>query len=134
MPLLTANIIVCETILVEKTDVISAIRVMNTLSLAPGNNFAHVFVVTFLASQPRDLSQHILKVRVTQLNGLTIAEAPDYPFVYGYRFDVSGLGGFTLTTEFNIDTSGLGIPSNCAVSADLDGQPVARTTLTLRRA
>lgn len=133
MALLSANVIVCETVLFEKTDIESAIRIMDTLTLAPGNNFAHFFVVTFLNSQPGDFLQHILKIQVTHQDGPLIAETAEYQFMYGYKIDLSGPGGFILTTEFNIDTAPLAMPAGCLINAFLDGQSVARTPLMLRR-
>ncbi len=133
MPLLSANIIICETVLFEKTEVPSAIRIMNSLALAEGTDAARFFVITFLACEPGDFSRHVLKIAVTQQHGAVIAETADYPFQYGYRIRPSDPGGFILTTEFNIDGKPLGLPLGCLVSAYLDGEAVARATLTLRR-
>jgi hypothetical protein len=65
MPLLSANILVCETVLTEKTDMLSAIRMMDTIRVAPSNNSVHFYVVTRVMSQPEDFSQHVLKVQMT---------------------------------------------------------------------
>jgi len=134
MPLLSANVIVCETALAEKTtEVLSAIRMMSVLTLASENDIAHFFVVTFLTCQPGDFSSHILRIQVTDGSGPLIAEAADYAFSYGYKVDPTGPGGFTLTTEFTVDTRPVRLPVDCLISAFLDGQSVARTPLRLRR-
>jgi hypothetical protein len=133
MSLMSAGIVVCETVLFEKTDLVSAIRIMSALKLAGGSNFAHFFVLTFLTSHPGDLQQHVLKIQVTEENGSVLGEAADYHFLYGYKLDVSGPGGFVLSTEFNLDTAAITKPARCLINAFLDGQCVAQTPLTLRR-
>src|SRR5271169_4451188 len=102
MSLLSANIIVCETVLTEKTDVLSAIRMMDTIKIAPNNNAAHFYALTRVTSQPGDFSQHVLKIQMMHQNGASIIEAPECQFSYGYKMDINGLGGFILTTEFTI--------------------------------
>jgi hypothetical protein len=133
MSLLSANVLVCETILTEKTDVLSAIRMMDTIRIAPGNNTVHFYVVTRVTSQPGDFLPHALRIQVTHQAGSLVIEAREHQFVYGYKLDISGPGGFILTTEFTIDVSGMSLPAGCLVNAFLDGQSVARTPLMLRR-
>ena len=134
MPLLSANTLVCETVLWEKTDVPTLVRVMSALALGPGNNFAHFFVVTFLSCQPGDSLSHTLRVQITNPNGQPIAEAQPFPFNYGYKVDPNGPGAFILATEFNIDVTRTGLPVNGLVSAFLDDQSVTCVPLMLRRA
>lgn len=133
MPLLSANILVCESVLVEKTEVLSAIRMMDTIALAPGNDVARFHAVTRLTSQTADFYAHTLKVQVTDKNSTLITEAPEFSFRYGYRMEISGLGGFVLATEFALNAAGLLLPAVYIVTAFLDGQGVARTPLMLRR-
>ena len=133
MPLLSANIVLCETALAEATRVTSAIRIIDVITLAPVNNVARFFSLVFLSCSSLDLSPHMLKVRLTTSQGAPVTEAPDYQFYYGFHVDPNGPGAFNLKTEFNVDTSNLMLPTTCLVYADLDGQNVARTTIRLRR-
>jgi hypothetical protein len=133
MPLLSANIILCENVLTEKTEMSSAIRLLDVLRLAPGTNNAHLFAITRVYSQPGDFGQHTLRITANDRNAGLITQAPDYRFQSGYRIDPSGPGGFVLTTEFNIDVSLLRLPTTCVVNAFLDSQLVAHTPLTLSR-
>jgi hypothetical protein len=134
MPLLSASVIVCETVLLEKTDVMSAIRIMNVLSIAEGNNFARFSSITFLNSTPGDDSRHILKVQMLKSTGELVAEGPEQPFVYGYKIDPSGAGGYNLTTNFNLDLRTIGPLGQYAIWAFLDGVRVGGAALMLRRA
>jgi hypothetical protein len=137
MPLLSANIIVCENVLTENPDiggpVPSAIRTISVIALPPGNNSAHFFALTFLSSQPGDFSPHTVQIQVTGKSGTFIAQAPPLTFRYGYLIDPSGPGGYILRTEFNVDVSAYNLPLGCLVSAFLDGSAVARTPLMLLR-
>src|SRR5579859_6260980 len=99
MALLSANIILCETVLSETPPkgggtVPSFIRVMGAIAIAQGNSFVHFFSITLLSSQPGDFSEHILKIQVIDKDSLLIAHAPEMPFKYGYLVDPSGPGGF----------------------------------------
>ena len=100
---LSANIIACETVLSERTEIVSAVRILNVLAIGAGNNFARFSTLTFVTSQPGDLGQHNLQVRMQTMHGELVAQAPGYPFVYGYKIDLTGPGAFMLTTNFNID-------------------------------
>jgi hypothetical protein len=134
MPLLSASVIICETVLLEKTEVISAIRIMNALSIAEGNNFARFSSITFLHGTPGDYSQHVLKVQMVKSTGELVAQGPEQPFVYGYKIDPSGAGGYTLTTNFNLDLRTIGPLGQYAIWAFLDGVRVGGATIMLRRA
>ncbi|HTW66739.1 MAG TPA: hypothetical protein VME17_19100 [Bryobacteraceae bacterium] len=133
MAFLSANILICETVLTEKTDVLSAIRMMDTIKIAPGNNSVHFYSMTRVSSMPGDFDPHVLKVQVTHQNGTLITEAPEHRFQYGYRMDLGGPGGFILTTEFTIGIETLPLPAGCLVTANLDGKSVARMPFMLRR-
>jgi hypothetical protein len=134
MALISASVIICETVLLEKTDVMSAIRIMNVLNIAQGNDFARFSSMTFLHSTPGDFSRHVLKVQMLRSTGELIAEGPDASFVYGYRLDPSGAGGYTLTTNFNLNLRIVGQLGQFAVWAFLDGARVSGATIMLRRA
>ena len=133
--LLSANMIVCETVLNEKeTDIISAIRIMNTVVLRH-TNFARFSILTFLSSQPADFGRHVLKISLTNQVGAPIGHVNPYEFSYGYKADLSGPGAFMLRTDVNLDTAPFGLPTNCLIAAflDSDPQPVATIPLMLRR-
>lgn len=132
MSLLSANVIICETVLTEKTEVMSAIRIMNVLTIR-GNNFARFNTLTFLTSHPGDFAAHSLKVQMFSHDEKIVADAPVHPFVYGYNIDPSGAGAYTLTTEFNLDLMPLGSLGQYAIWVFLDGVKVTGTTLLLRR-
>jgi hypothetical protein len=132
MSLLSANVIVCETVITEKSDVMSAIRIMNVLTIKTGN-FARFNSVAFLISQPRDFERHNLKVQMVTMDGELVASAPDHLFVYGHKVDPDGVGAYTLTTEFNLDLEPLGKLGRYAIWVFLDGKNVTGTTLVLRR-
>jgi hypothetical protein len=135
MPLLSANILVCELVLWEKTDVPTIVRAMSVIGLSPTRQFAHFFSVTTVNCHPGDFLTHALRVGVSDRTGAFIAQAPPYNFVYGYKVDPAGVGGFVLTSEFNLDVSQISLPTSCLVSAFLDSEPnpVAKTPLILRR-
>ncbi len=129
--LIHASLIVCESVLTEKTDLVSAIRIMDSLTIG-SIGLAHFFALTRLHSTlPPDLSPHVLAVRAVGPNGEVVASGEPYPFVYGYAAGPSAPGGFMLTTEFNLDASApLGTYD---IQAWLDLVLVARASLTLRR-
>ena len=133
---LAVNLIICEAVLTEKvTDVISAIRIMNCLTVVPAtNNFAHFFVVTSVASQPGDHLPHVMQVQMVTRDGQrAVAEAPAYTFVYGYKIDPAGPGGFYLTTEFTLDLRPLEPLGHYLICALVNGEIAARSPLMLRR-
>lgn len=133
MALLSANVIACETVLFEKNDVPSAVRIMSVLTLPPGRTDAHFFSVTFLHCQPGDHIPHKLRIHVARSDGSLVADAPEHPFLYGYRVDPRGPGAYILTTEFNIDVTRLAMPCDCLIIASLDGNAVARAPVMLRQ-
>jgi hypothetical protein len=118
--------------LTEKTGLVSAIRIMDVLTIRAAG-FAHFVTLTKLHSaQPRDLSPHVLAVRAVGPDGVTVvASGEPYPFAYGYGAEPSAPGGFMLTTEFNLDSSAPG--GTYDIQAWLDRVLVARTPLTLLR-
>lgn len=133
---LSVSLIVCESVLSEKTGIVSAIRITDVLTVGPQSALARFFVLTYLHSHPLDLQQHVAKV---QLMGLregawgSVAEAPDQRFVYGYKLDPSGPGAFMLTTEFNLDLTMLGALGVLYVQVLVDGNLEDQTPLTLLR-
>ena len=130
---IAVNVIVCQEVLAETTGVVSAIRIFDTLTISPGNNFAHFYVLTLAVSRTGDFDPHILVVTLNAWNGQEIARAPNQDFKYGYNIDVSGPGGFRLTTEFNIDLRPLAALGQFMVWVSLDGAVVAKAPIMLRR-
>jgi hypothetical protein len=108
---LAVNLILCENVLTETNGLVSAIRVFDVLTIAPGNNFARFFALTTAVSNPGDIDQHVLRVSMHSLDGQQeIARAPDFPFVYRYNAGFQTPGGLRLTTAFNIDIKTLAEP------------------------
>ncbi len=67
---------------------------------------------------------------------VVVANAPPAKFQYGFDpnpINISGIGGFTLTTEFTLDCSVLVVPCPYILTVELDGGAVASTLLMLRR-
>jgi len=60
-----------------------------------------------------------------------VSEAKAESFVYGYKVDPSGPGGFMLTTEFTLDPKPLQIPALYFIQALLDGELAVQTPFTL---
>jgi len=131
---LSANVIVCADVLLESaTDLLSAIRMMTVITVPPGNSCAHFYSVVFISSVPGDYEQHKVQMTMNTLDGQTVASAKEYQFVYGYRINPAGNGGFTLRTEFNVDVAKLQGLGTYWIWAHVDGKPVAKTPLMLRR-
>jgi len=128
---LAVNAVVCQEVLTEATGLLSAIRIFDTLTI--GSDFAHFYVLTTAVSNPGDRAEHVLKVTMNRWGGEEVASAPEYRFTYGYNVDFSSPGGFRLTTEFNVDTRPLGPLGRFMVWVFLDGAPVAKAPVTLRR-
>jgi hypothetical protein len=106
---------------------------MSAITLPPESNSAHFYSITLVASAPGDHADHVLEVQLTTLAGSVVASAPEHPFVYGYRLDPSGEGGYTLTTEFNADVSQFPSLGTFLIRVLLDGRQIAKAPLMLRR-
>jgi hypothetical protein len=130
---LAVHLIACQEVLAEKTGVLSAIRILDTLTIAPSNNFAHFYAVTTIVSTSGDLDSHVVAVTLNKWDGKEIARAPDQSFKYGYNVDPSAPGGFRLTTEFTLDVTQPGVLGLCLIWVWLDGVVVSKTPITLRR-
>jgi hypothetical protein len=137
MGLLSSNIAVCETIIWERSDVPTLIRVMSVITLRPDATSVHFLVVTSLDSQPGDLDPHTVLITVADKNGNIVASTEPFGFSYGYKLDPNGPGAFIMTTEVTLEISKLPteLPSYFLVSAFLDTlpDPVSLTPLMLRR-
>jgi hypothetical protein len=132
--------IVCEAVLCEKgSEVMSAIRIMDTLKISPAAGFARFFVLTvFHAGAAGDVSNHVAKVQMWGPSSESksgkwgvVAQAPDYPFTFTGK-DPSTPPGFCLTTEFNVNLAELGKLGTYFIQILLDGTLVAQSPLTLQ--
>jgi hypothetical protein len=132
--------IVCEAVLCEKgSEVMSAIRIMDSLKLSPTAVFAHFFVLTFFhAGAASDISNHVATVQMwgpasdsKSRNWGVVAKAPDYAFTFTSK-DPSTPKGFCLTTEFNVNLAELGKLGTYFIQIFLDQTIVAQSPLTLQ--
>jgi hypothetical protein len=133
---ISAAVLVCETVLAEKTGGPSAIRIMDSLWIGQFAPVIRFFVLTYLHCHPGDFNSHILKVQmVGRASGdwAVVSEAQAESFVYGYQIDPSGPGGYMLTTEFTLDPKPLQIPGLYFIQAILDGELATQTPFTLLR-
>jgi hypothetical protein len=131
---ISAAVLVCETVLAEKTGGPSAIRIMDALWIGQFSPAIRFFVLTYLHCTPGDFSSHTLKVQMVGRGGddwAVVAEAKEESFVYGYAIDPSGPGGYMLTTEFTLDPKPLQIPALYFIQALLDGELAVQTPFTL---
>ena len=135
--LISATIIVCESVLTEQNGVPSAIRLIDILTLASGNPIAHFFTITNLHAVSLDPEKHRLAIKMRRpvLGGgwETVAETTEREFVYSHRLSLTAPGACLLTTEFNVNVDMLGGLGTFYLEAWLEGKMVAHTPLTLRR-
>jgi hypothetical protein len=130
---LSANVIVCGDVLRESaTELLSAIRMMSVITV-PSSNYAHFYSIVFISSAPGDIEQHKAQVRLCTADGTVVASANEYEFTYGYRIDPTGIGGFVLRTEFNVDLTKIQTLGTFWLWAFVDGAAIAKTPLMLRR-
>jgi hypothetical protein len=137
MGFLSANIAVCETVIWEQpANVPTLVRVMTVLTLSKGAPAARFFVITAVTSQPGDVEEHTLFITLTDKAGNIVASTDPTQFIYGYKIDPSGPGGFNMTTEVNLEVAKLPtlLPCHLLISAFLDEilEPVAATPLLLQ--
>jgi len=133
---ISAAVLVCETVLAEKTGGSSAIRIMDVLWIGQSSPVIRFFVLTYVHCDPGDFNSHTLKVQmIVRASGdwAVVSEAKVESFVYGYAVDPSGPGGYMLTTEFTLDPKPLQIPGLYFIQAILDGELATQTPLTLLR-
>lgn len=134
--LLSANLILCESVLTEATGTKTAVRMVNFFTIPyAGNPLIHFFALSFLTCRGPDTSRHVAKVDMVEItSGVPVAEAPEHPFFYGFAPDIpNGPGAFSLSTEFNLDTSKVRVPSPYLVRLRLNGVVEGQTLLMLRR-
>jgi hypothetical protein len=132
---LSGNIIICEQILRDtKTDVLSAVNLIDTLRIQPGESHVRFYTLTFIYGYAGDIDAHTLSIRMAKFNGEVVAAADDYYFKYSRKIDPTAPGGLHLYTEFAIDTTQLEpLEISYVVWAFLDNTAIAKTPLMLRR-
>jgi hypothetical protein len=131
--LLTANIVLCEMVLIDKAEVASAIRIINVITIAPGQNHAHFKAHTVLNSDGPDFAPHVVQLQLVTRDGKLVFSAPEYKFVFANRLDFSGPGAFNLTTDLNVDVSGFEALGYYVVWVFVDGKRVTGASMMLRR-
>jgi len=132
----SASVVVCESVLAEESGLLTAVRILDTITIGAGSNTVHFFSITILHSKPLDFFKHKLRVTMDKFrngNWETVAAAPDLEFAFGHKLSLAAPGGVTLRTEFNVDINTLGELGTFFVQAWLDGVRVASTPLTLRQ-
>jgi|RhiMetdeSRZDD1v2_1073273.scaffolds.fasta_scaffold1070144_1 hypothetical protein len=132
---ISASLVLCESVLIEKTGIVSAIRILTSVNIPLSVNSIRFYALTFLTSPPHDTELHVLRTLMIEERAdgwNAIATAPDQTFHYGYAVDQHGPGGFYLSTEFTIDVTKLATSGIFFVQAWLDGERVAQTPITLR--
>lgn len=135
--IISACALICEAVLVEKSGLQSAMRIMDTLLIAPGATTAQFTVWTTIRSGPMDITPHVLQVfmRKGSLQGSVVARAEAYTFRYGYGaggFNLADPGGFSLTTNFNVTLAEIGGLGMYYLQVDLDQQLLTCIPLRLR--
>ena len=131
---LSANLIVCSEVLVEeKTTLLSAIRMMSSITILRHESHVHIWSIVFVSSIPGDHDRHRMLVTMTGPDSVIVASAEASEFEYGYKVDPTGNGGFSLRTEFNVEVSRIPASGTYWMNAHVDGHLVARTPVTLRR-
>lgn len=132
----SVSLIICESVLSEKTGGVSAIRIMDVLFIGRLSSAARFFVLSYLHSGSIDFQKHVAKVQLAAFRDgqwVSLAEAPDHGFVYSYRLDPTGPGAFMLTTEFNLDLTTIGPLGTFWIQLMIDGGLAAQTPIMLRR-
>jgi len=133
----SVSLIVCESVLHEdKSGAVSAIRIMDILMVGSLSVVARFFVLSYVHSRPLDFEQHVAQVQLMGIRDgqwVSVSHAPPHSFVYSYRMDPSGPGGFILTTEFNLNLAKFGDLGIFWVQLTIDGVVAEQTPLTLLR-
>ena len=134
----SVSLLICESVLNEKTEAVSAIRIMDIVMLGPLSPVARFFVLPYLHSRTVDFAQHVAKVQMLGIrNGAwaVVAEAPPHNFVYSYGTLPPGIGpgAFMLTTEFNLNLTTFGELGTFWIQLSVDGELEEQTPITLLR-
>jgi len=139
MALLSANIVVCESVIWEQnSNVPTLVRAMSVINVEAGLNIVRFTVLTVINSQPGDSDDHFVFIHIVDMDGTKVASTEPHKFTFGSEIDPHFAGGFTMTTTVFLNVSELpkGLPCGVLVQAFLDDEknPIAATPLLLRRA
>jgi hypothetical protein len=134
----SVSLLICESVLNEKTESVSAIRIMDILTVGALSPVARFFVLSYLHSRTVDFAQHAAKIQMLGIrNGgwVVVAEAPPHVFVYSYGTLPPGVGpgAFMLTTEFNLNLTTFGELGTFWIQLSIDGEVEEQTPITLLR-
>jgi hypothetical protein len=145
--LISATAFICERTLIEKDDVMSAIRLVDLFYVTefqiqegkpvppqpiPGRSigqaFVSMFLVIILKAQPGDQSSHSLILRITNPAGeeKNVDDVPVQANFTSKLPDVSG--GFTLVAQLNVQPKLMG---SYNVRVLLDGEEVCRAPFSI---
>ena len=105
MPIVSANVIACEDVLTEKTDIFSAVKILSAYNVSRQTTHMNLYSLATAFCTPGDYSSHVMSVHMKTPEGLAVATGADYSFNYGYKIDPLGYGGFSLKTKFSLDLS-----------------------------
>ncbi len=134
MPSVTANVLVCEAVVPEKNNLLSAIRILNILTVRPGIDIAHFKTLSIINGFPGDALQHILSVQmVSDSDGVVVAASADSSIVLVNQIDPFGPRTYFMTTNFDVELQHLGDLGFYIIRVLLDGVPIGYAPLTLRR-
>ena len=134
----SVGLLICESVLNENTGAVSAIRIMDILTVGAFSPAARFVVLSYLHARTVDFAQHTAKVQMLGIrNGswAIVAEAPPHVFVYSYGTLPPGIGpgAFMLTTEFNLNLTTFGELGTFWVQLSIDGELEEQTPITLLR-
>lgn len=134
--ILTANILVCERLLLEQDGIASAIRVVDIFHVGvpeklPADSVPMIQTYAWvqLKSAPGYSGKHVVQIRIINTVGESsvIVEQPDAAFEAKPGFEELPRA-ISLVVQLNLAVKRFG---TCYVCVDVDGGEVARTPLTL---
>lgn len=129
--LISASLLLCESVLWEKNiDLPTAIRILSSIQVAPSSDSVQLFSLVHLYSSGLDLMPHTVAAQIVDPTGQVVAPSEPFRFVYGYKVDANGPGGFILSTQFNFHVNYMGVHWAQLL---LDGELVTQVPLMLRR-
>ena len=132
----SVSLLICESVLNETTGAVSAVRIMDVLTVGSLSRAVRFFVVSYLHSHTIDFAQHVAQVQMLGLRDgqwISVASAPPQTFVYSYKMASGAPGAFLLTTEFNLDLTTFGELGTFWIQLSVDNDLVEQTPLTLLR-
>lgn len=132
-PRFEANVIVCEGIVPGRSGLLSAIHIINLLTLEPWVTVASFKVLTTINGYPGDPYQHVFQLNMITVDGSSVASTQPQNIVLTSPHPGSP-GSFLVTSNFALGVSQLGNLGAYIIEARLDGILVGSAPITLRRA